>query len=167
MHHFIIERASAPDADSILLLYRSLAGTPFCTWDDEYPDAEIVRSDLEKYKVFIIRNAEKRIIAAAVSACDPSLDSIAPWYEYVKNWALLTRLGVAQEYQGRGIARQLVSFVIKDARDSGCDGIRFLVSPDNLPARRMYQSIGFDVCGKAHHYGLNWLCYQRRLTALK
>lgn len=163
MHDFKIERACASDAASILSLYRSLVGTPFCTWDEEYPNLEIVKDDLSQYKVFIVRDESKEIIAAAVSAYDDSLDSLAPWYKDVKKWALLTRLGVAREYQNCGIARQLVRFVMDDAANDGCGGIRFLVAPDNPPAQRMYQSIGFDICGETCHYEMNWLCYQKKL----
>ncbi len=167
MNSFSIEQASFSDIDSILRLYRSLVGTPFCTWDEEYPNREIIEDDLRNHKIFIVRNEIGQIIAAAVSAQDDSLSSLAPWYADVKQWALLTRLGVTQKYQNLGIARRLVAFVIADARQSGSDGIRFLVSPENLPAQRMYQSIGFDVCGRAEHYEMDWLCYQRRLTASK
>jgi ribosomal protein S18 acetylase RimI-like enzyme len=162
MNSIFIERAVPADADDILRLYRSLVGTPYCTWDDEYPDREIVENDLRQYKVFVVRD-NGSIIAAAVSAYDASLDPIASWCRDVRQWALLTRLGVSQPHQNRGIARQLVRFIMADAKADGCDGIRFLVSPDNHPAQRMYQSIGFDICGEADHYEMNWLCYQKRL----
>ncbi len=164
MISYRIERARVDDADAVMHLYSTLVGTPFCTWDEEYPNPEIVENDISQYKVFIVRNESGCIVAAAVSAFDDSLDSIAPWYEDVRKWSLLTRLGVAQAYQGLGIARRLVRFIMEDARADGCDGIRFLVSPDNPPAQRMYQSIGFDICGEAEHYEMRWLCYQKRLV---
>ena len=158
-----IERAQMRDADEIFALYRTLIGTPYSTWTQDYPTPEIVQDDLARQTVFVMRDGGGRIVAAMASIGE-DVDDAAPWYPDVKRWAMLTRLGVAGDMQGRGIARRMLAHAMEQARLAGCDGVRFLVGPENIPAQRSYAKLGFDVCGEAACFGARWLCYQKRLA---
>ena len=61
-----IERASACDAEEIFNLYRSLIDEPYGTWSEEYPDRELVDEDLAEQTVFVMRDAQRRIVSAIV-----------------------------------------------------------------------------------------------------
>ena len=157
-----IERGLLSDEEGILRLYRTLAGSSFSTWDENYPNRELVKQDLREREVFVIRGEQGRILAALVSVEVDDIDHLAPWYPDVKKWIMFVRIGVDRSVQNQGLARKLVSHAIDTAEKAGYDGIRLFVSPENIPARRSYEKLGFQVCGEADHFGEHWLCYQLR-----
>ncbi len=157
-----IERGQAQDAEAIYALYRSLIDMPYGTWNEDYPDFELVKEDLARSEVFVMRDGG-RLIAAIVNEDSDEFDGMAPWYGDVRKWAQLGRLGVDKAYQGRGIGRTMMRHALECARKEGCDAVRLLVGVHNLPAQRAYATLGFDVCGEAEAWGNRWLCYQKRL----
>lgn len=50
---------------------------------------------------------------------------------------------------GTGIGQHMVRFCMDLARLHGCKGIRLDVVPDNLPAIRLYEKMGFTLAGEA------------------
>lgn len=159
---YAIERGQPRDAQAIYALYHSLIDMPYGTWNEEYPDFELVKEDLTRSEVFVMRD-NGRLIAAIVNEDSDEFDGMAPWYGDVIRWAQLGRLGVDKAYQGKGIGRAMMRYALARAKEEGCDAARMLVGVHNLPAQRAYATLGFDVCGEAEAWGNRWLCYQKRL----
>lgn len=51
---------------------------------------------------------------------DPEVESIACWSEELQPSAEISRLGVAEKYQNRGIARELLAGAMEELRRRGC-----------------------------------------------
>ena len=106
-------------------------------------------------------------IAAAIALLpgeeEPEFDGIASWYPDVKKWACPSRLGVALNQQGKGIAGQMLAAAMDAARGVGCEAVRFLVAQSNPIAQKAYRRLEFDICGEHEMWGHRWLCYQKRL----
>ena len=79
-------------------------------------------------------------------------------------WAQLGRLGVAHDAQGHGIARRMLAHAMEQARERGCEAVRFLVATCNIPAQRSYAKLNYEVCGQCEEWEGHWLCYEKRLT---
>lgn len=161
-----IEYAKPQDINEIFALYHSLTDAPFSTWSDEYPSLAHVQKDVENGWSIVMRNQEKRIVAAITLLPDgyePDYDEAASWYPDVKNWACPARLGVALDQQGRGVAKRMLTAAMEFAKQDGYDGVRFLVAKSNPVAQRAYAPLGFDVCGECEMWDEQWLCYQKRL----
>ena len=161
-----IERAAAKDAEEVFALYHSLIGMPQGTWSEEYPDRALVEEDVCGGKTLVMRDASSRIVAAIALLApedEPEFADAAPWYPDVKKWAVPARLGVAEDMQGRGLAKRMLAASIDAVKADGCDGMQFLVAKKNMIAQRAYASFGFDVCGECEMWGNTWLCYQKRL----
>lgn len=54
----------------------------------------------------------------------------------------INEVGVASEYQGKGIGKQLISSLLELARDLGCYEAWVATEPDNKHARKLYESTG-------------------------
>lgn len=160
-----IRRADMEELDEIYALYHSLIDMPHSTWDEEYPSKDIVKYDLEEQTVLVMRNAQDAIVAAiAISDEEDDFDDErVRWYPDVERWIALSRLGVAKEMQGRGIAKQMILAAMEQCRQSGYQAVRFLVSKTNPAPQRAYAKLNFDVCGEVDLYEHRWLCYQKRL----
>lgn len=57
--------------------------------------------------------------------------------------AFITSLGILPTFQGRGMAHALLEISIKYALKNGYKAIELQVDKRNIPAKRLYQSIGF------------------------
>jgi GNAT superfamily N-acetyltransferase len=57
---------------------------------------------------------------------------------------------VLSALRGRGLGRQLVQWIVDDARSRGCARVELTSNAERLDARRFYERLGF----KASHVGL-------------
>ncbi|ADR18789.1 ribosomal protein S18-alanine N-acetyltransferase [Calditerrivibrio nitroreducens] len=75
----------------------------------------------------------------------------------------VVNIAVKKDYQSKGIARRLMSYMIANSLKPF---VCFLdVRIDNLPAINLYKSLGFEVIGKRKNfYGLNKDAYTMRLN---
>lgn len=164
-NEYRIMRAQPGEAEEIYALYHSLIGLPYSTWDEEYPSREIVQEDVTQHAVLTMREGNGRLISAIALRNEFEFGDAAAWYPDVSRWAMLTRLGVAADMQGRGIARLMMAAAMREAKDMGCEAVQFLVAKSNPIAQRAYAPLGFDICGEAELWepGEVWLCYQKRL----
>lgn len=69
--------------------------------------------------------------------------------------ASLHILAVAPEYQGKGISGQMMEAVIDLIRNRGRKTVRLDVLSTNAPAQHLYESMGFEYCGKQNLYAAN------------
>lgn len=74
----------------------------------------------------------------------------------------LARIGVAPAMQRRGIGSIILQRIMDLAKNSGYDGIVFLVSKGNAAALALYEKNGFEKCGEVFRFDLDFYCYQLR-----
>ena len=162
-----IRRAQSADSHSIIAPNRYLIGTPGCPWHADYPTLENVQSDIRSNSLYLIEDETGEILAAASAVEETDLDAFEFWHPQVTNWYDLSRVGVCQSAQGRGLAQTLISAIIdglseRDRIDSA--GLRLLVSLDNWSALALYKKLGFKQVGQCVAYGADWDCYELILS---
>lgn len=163
-----ITRADMSDAQEIYALYHSLIQMAYSTWDEEYPSLAIVKDDLANHAVLIMRDEQEKIVAAiAITDDEEELECDADWYPDVTRWLALSRLGVAKEMQGKGIAKRMLLAAMEECAQHGAQAVRFLVSKTNPYPQRAYAKLNFDICGETFCYDQPWLCYQKRLESCR
>ena len=65
-------------------------------------------------------------------------------------------LAVLPEYRGQGIARSLMQHQIEHAATLGLPIATLLVDPDNPPALRLYESLGFRYHSDCYAFGMTF-----------
>ncbi len=154
----LIFRPAVPDdVPAVLALYRGLAAREYSTWSDDYPALEHVAGDLAVHGLYCLCRGGVLAAAGTVRRW-PEHDGVAEWT--FKHPADLFRLGVAGEFQGRGLGALMLGRLIGEARRRGFDGLRLLVGENNLPALRLYEHAGAQCVGRWTGYGVTWLCCQ-------
>ena len=58
------DRVRKEEADTVLKLYRSLLGTPYCVWTEDYPTEKEVEFDFSRDALFCMRDDDGNIIGA-------------------------------------------------------------------------------------------------------
>jgi ribosomal-protein-alanine N-acetyltransferase len=64
----------------------------------------------------------------------------------------ILNIAVRRDLRLRGIARKLMDAAIRAGRENGADFVTLEVRQSNLPARKLYESIGFRVVGERPNY---------------
>jgi ribosomal protein S18 acetylase RimI-like enzyme len=143
-------------------LYNSLKNLPGCTWDEEYPDREMIQEDLNAGHLHGAFDGN-RLVAVGVALPDAELTHLDCWQIPAENPCVFSRIGVHLSYQGKGLAGQMVRYMEEEMRLAGFDAARMLVSPGNEKALRAYRSCGYQECGSTQMYGEDWLCFEKKL----
>lgn len=157
-----IEMATERDIEEILNIYHSLIGKDGCTWDFDYPNIDDIKNDINKKSLYIVLN-DKEIIAVAAAGEDDELRELDCYSKNIKIPCDLARIAVKTEYQNRGIAKYLISYIETQVVKRGFDGIHFLVSKTNPHAKAVYDKMNYVFCGKYMMYDKDWYCYEKKL----
>lgn len=157
-----IALAVESDWEEILGLYRSLIGRDGCTWNADYPTAEDVREDIRKQSLYIIRDGGA-VIAAAAAGEDEDLAGISGFRPAIRRPCVLSRIAVDSACQNRGIAKELIRHIEREAVRRGFDGIHLIVSKTNFHAKAVYDRMGYACCGECTAFGLEWYCYEKEI----
>ena len=157
-------RANREEAVEILQLYRSLIGTEYCVWTENYPTEREVEFDLSRDALFVLREKPSRHLMGAISIDDdPEVKALPCWSEELVPVAELSRLGVAAEYQNRGIARILLQEAMAELKSQGYKAVHILVAKDNVKALRSYEKLHFITAGECELFGHSYWCYEKEL----
>jgi ribosomal protein S18 acetylase RimI-like enzyme len=156
MNGFTFSLAGKEDIPAIAAIYRSLVGTPGCTWDEEYPNRETAEQDLARQALYVLKKGAAIIAVASVGAFDELQD--LPWKP--QNPCELARIGVSPPLQNKGIGTAILRHVMEAAKAKGFDGIRMLVSKTNEAALALYEKNGFERCGEVNRFDIDFYCYQ-------
>lgn len=156
--------ATRADKADILALYRSLVGTEYCAWTQDYPGESDVESDLSREALFCLRD-ENGALAGVISIDqDEEVEKLPCWTEALQPSGELSRLGVDTAYQNRGLARLLLCRGMEELRRRGCRSVHFLVCKTNRKAIRSYEKLHFNVVGECRLFGEAWWCYEKALS---
>lgn len=89
---------------------------------------------LKKHRVYLAQTASEAVAKAGTNALS--------W-----GYAQIGGVYTAPIWRNKGVARQLVSLLVEECRSCGL-GTCLFVKQDNLPARRVYDWLGFEACGE-------------------
>lgn len=144
--------------------YKNLiAKTPdmrqFCPWEyGVYPTDALLREHIHNGDLYYMeRNG---VILSALVLLPYQEENYAwenPWGAALEDDQVATvhMLGVNPEMQGQGIAHQAVEAAIQKAREMGKKAVRLDALSCNLPAQKLYRSMGFAEVGTARWQSAN------------
>lgn len=155
---YLFSTADVSDADAVYTLYRSMIGTPHNTWSDEYPTKEIVLADIRSQALYLLKDADDHLVAAAAAGFDDRELTNLPWH--LQNPCEIARVAVAIPHQNQDVGSYLLQKIIPAIKAKGYDGICMLVSQDHPHALALYEKNGFTRCGEVHRYGFDFFRYR-------
>ena len=172
--------ARRDEAEEILNLYKSLIGMEYCAWTENYPTEREVEFDLSRDALFCLREmavetgsgenqklqvceATQPLVGVISIDDDPQVKALPCWSAELTQVAELSRLGVAAEYQNRGIARRLLREAMEVLKQRGYKAVHILVAKDNVKALRSYEKLHFTLAGECELYDHAYWCYEKAL----
>lgn len=145
------------EAETILALYKAVIGTPFCTWNDDYPGIFEINNDLDTGNLFVLED-DGKIIGAASIVPENELDNLDFWSAKEKAGEF-ARVVLHPNYRGKGLAKILVSNVLSEMKWRGLKNVHISVAKENIPAQKTYERLGFATVGENEMWGHDfYLC---------
>lgn len=131
---FIIRRLLRSDRGSLQEFGKSLSKESTATFLPHPYDDNTVNAFLE-------RSEKGKDLTLGLFSNDKMIAYFFLWY--YTNPIPLLGIGILDEYQGKGLGKKLIQFLIDEAQQKGCDGIELTTLPDNHRAYALYESMGF------------------------
>ena len=146
-----IEKAAARDAHEVGRLYDSLndhlmATVNYPGWKKGvYPIREDAERAITEGTMFVLRSDGQIAGTVILSHREEKGYAQAPWGMDIGPEQLIVvhTLAVHPQYLSRGVGRRLMEFAIAHARAQGMRAVRLDVNERNVPAIRLYESLGF------------------------
>ena len=156
-------QAAESDIEEITGLYEQAKGSKFCTWDENYPNTEITRGDLERAALFCMKTETGEIVGAISIDDDKEVEKLKCWSKTLKPSVEIARLVVKTEWQNKKIAPKMIEELLKIIADRGIKGAHYLVDKNHKKALAAYKSLNFTRVGESTLYDGNWWCYEREI----
>lgn len=137
-------------------------------WDEIYPSADILASDIERGEMELLR-IEGGIAAAFTlnAQCDAEY-ALGAWRFPESRFAVVHRLCVHPAYQGQGVASRVMDYVESSLRKRGFDSVRLDAFSENPAALRLYEKRGYEKVGEVRfRKGLFYLYEKTLLPAVR
>lgn len=149
----LYRQAGAADLDAIERLVqqavREMVSQGIDQWDELYPVREDFEQDIQGGQMSLgLLGGEIAVIYTINRECEPEYES-AEWESPDKPYCILHRLCVNALFQNRGIARQTMEHIEREAVAKGIQAIRLDVFSRNPYALKLYQNCGFNKVGTA------------------
>ena len=150
----IFRKAEFSEKEIIMSLYRSAAKGPFCTWNEYYPDEVNLNDDLAAGSLYVLE--DDSMIVGAVSVVPVNeMDDFDCW-SYEGPAAEIARVVIRPDMQGRGLSSVLVSAVLAELEKRAIKTVRLSAAKINIPANRLYRSLGFQTACEKQMYGSSY-----------
>ena len=142
MDQIIIRKAHIGDLEELLQMEQGIieAERPFDPTIRQPPVVYYNLKDMledDAYYV-LVATAEGRIVSSGYATTKPA----RPYLDHT-HYAYLGFMYTLPEYRGKGINGRIIEELRMWAREQGLNEIRLTVYPENLPAIRAYEKVGF------------------------
>ena len=173
----MIRFAAPSDLPQVLEIYDAIltqeesGGPVYTNWRrGKYPTADTARSALEAGTLYVGESGSALWGVVNLNGIQLPEEALIPWTLS----ATEDQVGVIQTLcshpgqSGRGYARQMVAFCEEEARRLGKNVMRLDTWEHNLPANRLYPSLGYHFAGAAEFFFQGVIreilnCYEKAL----
>ncbi len=159
----VFRKAKKRDSEVIMNLYRSVVGSPFCTWNESYPSENETTGDLSSGSLYVLEQASELIGSISIVPKN-EIDGFTCW-KVKENVREFARVVLRPDYQKKGLSVYLVEGVIQELQKQGVDAIHIAVAKDNIPAQKLYRKMGFDFLAEADMYGHSFYLCEKLLRS--
>ena len=139
------------EAIDVLNIYKSCVcqhkNIGFNQWDETYPNTETISNDIENNWLFGAYILDRLVAVISITEDEPKEYLQLNWANTKRSNFIIHRLCVHEDYSRRGIARGLMEFAEKHAKDNNKLAIRLDTYSLNKGALNFYKKLGYSQVG--------------------
>jgi ribosomal protein S18 acetylase RimI-like enzyme len=117
-------------------------------WNDHYPSAGVFEKDIELNQLWVIKDADKIIGSVVISSIMDEEYKTVEWLTPTNRNCYIHRLAVHPEFQGKGLAQELMAFAESYAREHKFISVRLDTFSVNDRNNKFYQKRGYQKLGE-------------------
>ena len=118
-------------------------------WQDGYPNEAVVEQDIERSIGYVLMDAETIIAYNAILFNDePAYDDLKGKWLTNKDFVVVHRLAVSDQYVGQGLAQKMLQFTEDLALENNIYSIKADTNFDNTAMLRIFEKLGYTYCGE-------------------
>jgi len=134
-------------------------------WNSAYPGADRILQDLNNTSIYLVKDKGVCKGMVTLNEFEPEDYRQVSFQSGRHKPMYLQNMAVHPQWQGLGIARLMVEFAQKLARDKGFDSIRLDVFQPSENARQLYEKQSFKEVATFHsaYQKTPFVCYEKQL----
>lgn len=153
--------ANEQDLPVLLSLARAASQAPDSHWDEDYPTAEDLQTDIQQGALYRIEVDGAQVGMIAMGRDED--EATFGWPTQDENACMLSRLAIHPTHQGKGLLEPVFAAAVAHCKTLGYRTLRLLVVTDLPRLFRVYERCGFVRCGSASMWGQDFYQYEQVL----
>lgn len=123
----------------------------------QHPADAMIQSYIDRQEMYLFMDGENIAGMTAITMYQGEDYHEIFWSRNLQDdeVASLHILAVVPEYQGKGVSGRMMAGIISLVKEKGKKAIRLDTLASNIPARHMYEKLGFEYRGKQNLYAEN------------
>jgi GNAT superfamily N-acetyltransferase len=166
-----MEIIQAQDTDLIEILYLlrvcilDMNQNGLQHWNSVYPGPDIIQKDLSRSSIYLMKDKGVCKGMVTLDAEEPDDYKGIPWTSEARKPLFIHRMAVHPNWQGQGIAGELMAFAEEFARKNSYDAIRIDVFSDSVHARNLCLKNSFNEAGTFLSFFQQqpFICYDKKI----
>ena len=149
----LIEKATTGDLDALERLFEELcdhlaATVNYPGWEKgRYPVRAVAEEALAAECLYVARLEGEVAGTVTLNHAEPPAYAAAAW-KISQEAAVVHTLAVHPRYFRSGVGRALMEYAVAWAGAQNCRAVHLDTYEKNMPAKALYESLGFRFCGK-------------------
>lgn len=135
----------------------------FQQWEDGYPSLDVLKSDIDNSKGYILDDAGHSAGYVAVSTYDDEYNNHQELWNITKSYAVFHRIAISDDYRGKKISSILFDLAELKAQQTGAQFIRIDTGLENKPMQHILSKRGYSKLGVCNFAWGKRLAYEKRL----
>ncbi len=159
--------AQPSDLPEILSLFRAatvhMDEEGVFQWDEIYPDMSILSDDVAQGAMTLGWIDGRIAVAFVLEYCRQGDYESANWRYCEPCFAVLHRLCVHPDFQGKGVARKAMDYLERQVLSGDIHAIRLDAFSQNPAALYLYESLGYEKAGEVRYRKGLFYLYEKKL----
>jgi len=123
-------------------------------WQDGYPNLDIIKTDIENQKGFVLIDDEQILGYCAIIINDePEYKKIEDKWLSNEDFVVFHRVAINEVYLGRGLAKKMISLIEDFALENNIYSVKADTNFDNLAMLKIFETLGYTYCGEVYFRG--------------
>ncbi len=132
-------------------------------WDEIYPNRTIIEKDIKSNHAYGIFVDNQLTGYFAINDCQENEYNQINWQYITGKHLVIHRLFIDPEYQGKGLAKKILSFTEKYGRSNKYSSIRLDAFVNNKSALALYEKNMFELRGQVVFRKGTFNCYEKKI----
>lgn len=143
----MIRKATINDIDSILKITTACAllmmENEIFQWDETYPNKAVFKRDVSRAELYVILHGSDILGCIAISTLIDKEYLPVSWLTETERNLYIHRLAIHPKHQGKGLARELMSFAENYGIENNYSSIRLDTFSQNKRNQKFYELRGY------------------------